>query len=102
MSKTFNVAMEMLTRPAHGDVQSLLRSRMDHEITAGLPQEHSCAAVLDTLQHLAAHLGAQMIAEGVERPNQLATLRHHGVGIAQGNLLGPPQRRPATHLPIRG
>jgi GGDEF domain-containing protein len=43
-----------------------------------------------------------VVAEGVERPEQVAVLRQYGVGIAQGNLLGPPNRRPLTYLPISG
>lgn len=74
--------------------------KMDREIVAGLPHDSSCVAVLEVLQHLAARIGSQVIAEGVERPEQLTTLRQHGVGVAQGNLLGPPSRRPATYLPV--
>lgn len=76
--------------------------KMDREIVAGLPRDTGCVAILDALQHLAARIGAQVVAEGVEDPDQLATLREHRVGIAQGNLLGPPSRRPSTHLPISG
>lgn len=74
--------------------------KMDREIVAGLPHDSSCVAVLEVLQHLAARIGAQVIAEGVESPEQLTMLRQHGVGVAQGNLLGPPSRRPATYLPV--
>ncbi len=73
--------------------------KMDREIVAGLPGESNALAVLEALAHLAPRIGAQLVAEGVERPDQLATLRQYGVGIAQGNLLGPPSRRPLTHLP---
>lgn len=54
------------------------------------------------MRHLATRIGAQVVAEGVERSEQLATLRQYGVGIAQGNLLGAPGRRPVTYLPIAG
>ncbi|MGH3837200.1 MAG: EAL domain-containing protein [Pseudonocardiaceae bacterium] len=76
--------------------------KMDREIVAGLPRESSCVAVLEALQQLASRLGAQVVAEGVEQPEQVATLRQYGVGIAQGNLLAPPNRRPVTYLPISG
>lgn len=76
--------------------------KMDREIVAGLPRETSCVAVLEALQQLASRIGAQVVAEGVERPEQVATLRQYGVGVAQGNLLAPPSRRPSTHLPISG
>lgn len=76
--------------------------KLDREIVAGLPRHRSCLAVLEAFQHLAPRIGAQVVAEGVERSEQLATLRQYGVGIAQGNLLGPPSRRPLTHLPTSG
>ncbi|HET9116651.1 MAG TPA: GGDEF domain-containing protein [Pseudonocardiaceae bacterium] len=76
--------------------------KMDREIVAGLPGDSSCVAVLEALQHLAVRIGAQVVAEGVERPEQLATLRQCGVGIAQGNLFAPPSRRPQTFLTTTG
>ncbi|MDQ4102271.1 MAG: GGDEF domain-containing protein [Actinomycetota bacterium] len=74
--------------------------KMDREIVAGLPRDSSCVAVLEALQYLAPRIGAQVVAEGVERREQVATLRQHGVGIAQGNLFGAPHRRPVTYLPM--
>jgi len=62
--------------------------KMDREIVAGLPCETSCVAVLEALQHLAARIGTQIVAEGVKCAEQLTTLRQYGVGIAQGDLLG--------------
>ncbi|HEY2763581.1 MAG TPA: EAL domain-containing protein [Pseudonocardiaceae bacterium] len=76
--------------------------KMDREIVSGLPEENRCIAVLEALAHLAPRIGAELVAEGVERPEQLATLRQFGVRMAQGNLLGPPGRRPLTHLPGSG
>jgi hypothetical protein len=55
-------------------------------------------AILEALLHLAVRIGAQLVAEGVEHPKQVATLRRYGVGVAQGNLLAPPSRRPSTYL----
>ncbi|MGH4025605.1 MAG: EAL domain-containing protein [Pseudonocardiaceae bacterium] len=73
--------------------------KIDREIIAGLPGERGCLAVLEALAQLAHRIGAQLVAEGVEHAEQLATLRQYGVGIAQGNLLAPPSRRPLTFLP---
>jgi predicted signal transduction protein with EAL and GGDEF domain len=39
---------------------------------------------------LALDLGATVVAEGVERPQDLVTLSDLGVHAAQGNLLGKP------------
>lgn len=76
--------------------------KMDREVVAGLPKDSSAIAVLEALAHLAPRVGAQLVAEGVELPAQLATLRQYGVGMAQGNLFGPPSRRPLTCLPNSG
>jgi EAL domain-containing protein (putative c-di-GMP-specific phosphodiesterase class I) len=76
--------------------------KMDREVVAGLPQDSGCVAVVEALLRLAARIGAELVAEGVERPEQVAALRQYGVGIGQGNLLGPPHRRPVTTLPIAG
>lgn len=73
--------------------------KMDREIVAGLPGQRGCLAILEALAQLAQRIGAQLVAEGVERADQLATLRQYGVGLAQGNLLAPPSRRPLTFLP---
>lgn len=76
--------------------------KMDREIVAGLPGEDSCVAILEALRHLASRIGARVVAEGVEYPEQLDTLRQYGVGIAQGDLLAAPNRRPQAYLPISG
>jgi EAL domain-containing protein (putative c-di-GMP-specific phosphodiesterase class I) len=72
--------------------------KMDREIIAGLPHESGCVAILEALLALAVRIGAQLVAERVERPEQVTTLRHYGIGVAQGNLLAPPHRRPSTYL----
>jgi len=88
-----------LTMIAHAKPDMI---KLDREVVAGLPHQSGCLAVLEALVGLADRIGGQLVAEGVERPEQLATLRQYGVGLAQGNLLGPPNRRPATYLPISG
>ncbi|MGH4018335.1 MAG: GGDEF domain-containing protein [Pseudonocardiaceae bacterium] len=86
-----------LTVIAHAEPDVI---KMDREIVAGLPDDRRAVAVLEALQHLCPRIDAQLVAEGVERPEQLATLRQYGVGIAQGNLFDEPSRRPSTSLPI--
>jgi sensor c-di-GMP phosphodiesterase-like protein len=48
--------------------------------------------VLDTVIELAKRLGLEMIAEGVETPEQEAHLRDHGVQLAQGYRYAAPMR----------
>ena len=47
-------------------------------------------ALVSCLAEFADGIGAQLVAEGVERPGELETLRRLGVGLAQGWLLGEP------------
>ena len=39
-------------------------------------------------------VGSELIAEGIERPGELATLRELGVDLGQGYLLGRPAPAP--------
>ena len=56
------------------------------------------AAVLRAVLAVAQAHGLEVIAEGVERAEELTALMNMGVGIVQGNMLG----RPAPTLPICG
>jgi len=47
-------------------------------------------AVIESLLLLARRLGAQVIAEGIEQPDELETARGLGVGLVQGYLLAKP------------
>ncbi|HVB28153.1 MAG TPA: EAL domain-containing protein [Mycobacteriales bacterium] len=46
------------------------------------------------LAHFARHAGATLIAEGIETPGELATLRTLDVRLGQGYLLGAPEPLP--------
>ncbi len=56
------------------------------------------AAVLRAVLAVAQAHGLEVVAEGVERAEELTALMNMGVGIVQGNMLG----RPAPTLPICG
>lgn len=51
-------------------------------------------ALVSCLVEFAQRTGAQLVAEGVERPGELDVLRDLGVGLAQGWLLGHPAMSP--------
>jgi EAL domain-containing protein (putative c-di-GMP-specific phosphodiesterase class I) len=51
----------------------------------------SAVAVLRAICTLGGSLGMQVIAEGIETPHQLETLRQIGCTIGQGFLLARPQ-----------
>ncbi len=53
-------------------------------------------AVLRALIEMARRRGAATVAEGIETPIQLETVRDLGIGVGQGFLLGVPSARPAT------
>lgn len=60
--------------------------------------------LLETVLVLADKIGASVIAEGVERPEELAVLREMGVPHAQGFYFGRPLPRPSgeTRIPLPG
>ncbi|WP_108666263.1 EAL domain-containing protein [Euzebya rosea] len=58
-------------------------------------------ALISGVRGFAEELGAQVIAEGVERVEELAVLEDLGVSLAQGHLLGEP-RSAAEAEPTKG
>ncbi|RAS59975.1 diguanylate cyclase/phosphodiesterase [Lentzea atacamensis] len=74
--------------------------KLDREIVRTLPDDAARCALVRSLVHLGEYTGGQVVAEGVETEAQLTYLRKLGVGHAQGNMLAPPQRRPAVNARI--
>lgn len=74
--------------------------KLDREIVRTLPDDAARCALVRSLVHLGEYTGGQVVAEGVETEAQLTFLRRLGVGHAQGNMLAPPQRRPAVNARI--
>ncbi len=73
------------------------------KIDAGLIREidrhRARRATVQSLVHLASALSIVVIAEGIERPEEMATLRQLGVPFGQGFLLGRPQSAMAVAAP---
>jgi EAL domain-containing protein (putative c-di-GMP-specific phosphodiesterase class I) len=63
--------------------------KIDLSLVQGARQDQSMS-VLTSLVQMADRFGAQTIAEGVETPTQLRTIRRLGITQAQGYLLGRP------------
>jgi EAL domain-containing protein (putative c-di-GMP-specific phosphodiesterase class I) len=63
--------------------------KIDLSLVQGARQDQSMS-VLTSLAQMADRFGAQTIAEGVETPTQLRTIRRLGITQAQGYLLGRP------------
>ncbi len=48
-------------------------------------------ALVTSIVGFASRIGAQVVAEGIEREEELQVLREAGVGLGQGYLLARPQ-----------
>ena len=71
--------------------------KIDRSFVAGLGTDASDTAIVRSVIDLAHALSLQVVAEGVERPEQLDALRSLGCDLAQGYLFSPPL--PAEELP---
>jgi EAL domain-containing protein (putative c-di-GMP-specific phosphodiesterase class I)/GGDEF domain-containing protein len=72
--------------------------KVDRWLVDGIHLDSAKRALLRSLVALAAELRAELIVEGVETLEELATLRELGVTVAQGYLFARPQAGFATPL----
>ena len=70
--------------------------KMDRSIIAGVDVKPHHRLAVQAVARLAADLGIDVVAEGIETTEQLATLREIGVRLGQGFLLGAPARDPVA------
>jgi diguanylate cyclase (GGDEF)-like protein len=63
--------------------------KLDPKLTANAVLGGRQAAVLESLIHLGKTLGVQVIAQGIETPEQLSALSRMGCELGQGALLSP-------------
>ncbi|MGV8910602.1 MAG: EAL domain-containing response regulator [Propionicimonas sp.] len=64
--------------------------KLDISLIAGIDRNHEQQALTRALLTFAGDVGAQVIAEGIEEPDELSVLRDLGVPWGQGYLLGRP------------
>lgn len=64
--------------------------KIDRSFINGLPGEGDDRAIADAIISMAHPLGLDVVAEGVETPQQMAYLREHGCDIAQGYYFTQP------------
>lgn len=64
--------------------------KVDRALTAQIGRGRGYAALLQAIMSLAESLGLEVVAEGIERPDQLALLQALGYCCGQGYLLGRP------------
>jgi EAL domain-containing protein (putative c-di-GMP-specific phosphodiesterase class I) len=65
--------------------------KLDRAFVRDVDRDERNASICSALLMLGHSLGLVMIAEGVERPEELEWLRRHGCDQVQGFLLGRPQ-----------
>jgi diguanylate cyclase (GGDEF)-like protein len=66
------------------------RIKVDRSFTALLPEDRASESLLRGMVALGRELGVEVVAEGVETPEQLATIQAAGCHLVQGYLLGRP------------
>ncbi len=64
--------------------------KIDRSFVNHVDSDQDDVAIARTILSLAAHLGLDVVAEGVETESQFATLRRYGCHLFQGYLLGRP------------
>ncbi|WP_236713284.1 EAL domain-containing protein [Neomoorella thermoacetica] len=65
--------------------------KLDRSLLAGCDRHSSKRLFLAQALEVCRYLGAEAIAEGIEKPGELKVLRDLGIEYAQGYLLGRPQ-----------
>lgn len=64
--------------------------KIDRSFINGIPHGREDAGIVSTIIAMADMLGLEVVAEGVERPEQAHFLRHHNCPMVQGWLTGRP------------
>jgi sensor c-di-GMP phosphodiesterase-like protein len=64
--------------------------KIDKLFVEAIKTERQSQAIVGTLVDLARNLRMQIVAEGVEKPEQVIYLREHGISAAQGYVFAPP------------
>ena len=70
--------------------------KVDIAFVKAIDSDPTRRAVLTALNGIARRIGAQIIAEGIETPEQLETLQQLAVPYGQGYLLGRARRWDST------
>jgi EAL domain-containing protein (putative c-di-GMP-specific phosphodiesterase class I) len=69
--------------------------KIDRDIVQGLNHDDAKQALIEAFVSFGRRIGAHLLAEGIERRADLATLKSLGVELGQGFLLGKPAPDPA-------
>jgi EAL domain-containing protein (putative c-di-GMP-specific phosphodiesterase class I) len=68
--------------------------KLDRSLIAGIDADALRSSLGEALIGFAEHIGALVIAQGIETPSELAAVSGLGATAGQGYLLGPPTTRP--------
>ncbi|NCN72100.1 MAG: EAL domain-containing protein, partial [Betaproteobacteria bacterium] len=68
--------------------------KIDQSFVRNIGLKPSDGMIVQTIIGMATNLGLEVIAEGVETPDQQAFLAHHGCTLYQGYLFGKPSPLP--------
>jgi EAL domain-containing protein (putative c-di-GMP-specific phosphodiesterase class I)/GGDEF domain-containing protein len=69
--------------------------KIDRSLIHDIHVDHAKRALVRSMVSLEEDLGARVVAEGIERTEELRTLRELGVPLGQGYLLARPHRDPS-------
>lgn len=72
--------------------------KLDRSITERIDGDPTRRALVSSMVIFAGEVGADVVAEGIERPEELAAVRSAGVSTGQGYGLGRPQALPISAL----
>jgi EAL domain-containing protein (putative c-di-GMP-specific phosphodiesterase class I) len=64
--------------------------KIDRDIVTGIARDDAKQALVEAFVSFGRRIGAQLLAEGIERRADLSTLGALGVDLGQGYLLGKP------------
>jgi len=73
--------------------------KVAHTLVSGLDEDRIKREIVGSLAALGKRIDAELIAEGIETPRELETLRSMGVPWGQGFLFGRPAARPVVMRP---
>jgi EAL domain-containing protein (putative c-di-GMP-specific phosphodiesterase class I) len=75
--------------------------KIDHELVRGISDGNDNTRILSAVTTLAHILGMTVVAEGVERAEQVLALQHTGCDAGQGFIFSPPVDADAADAFVR-
>ena len=74
--------------------------KIDRDIVSGIARDDAKQALVEAFVSFGRRIGARLLAEGIEKRADLATIAELGVDLGQGYLLGRPSDVPAAPRPL--